>query len=283
MNEFFVRNRLSDYIDGTLSPDEEEAVQKALEQNIELYEEYLSLKEAVDMLAQFGHVQPSRNLAPSIMAQLDDTPLISPSFFRVYSPHIALAAACLLIMTALLLPEKKTEHTISASVVHTPPKSNPLQLPQELNNTLIEQEMDVTKIALAPQAEPETKKSPKRSRTSVRKKTSVAKRIQPLVLDQPTSREDSPYLLFMNDPTILYKLESLAKANNSILTQRDGSKLTPYAMNDGKSTQVLKMSANANNINAIENALRNLGAEFHQFSSPNGDEKMQIQINIQFE
>ena len=282
MNEFFVRNRLSDYIDGTLPPEEENAVQQALEENIELYEEYLSLKEAVDMLSQFGSVQPSHNLAPSIMEQLEDTPSIAPSFFRRYTPALAIAAACLLIVTALLLPEKNTDHTISAAVVHSPPKSRTLQLPQKLSNTLIEQEMDVTSIALVDEDIEKETLSPQKTSPKRRKRT-VAKRIQPLVLDQPTSREESPYLLFMDDPEILYKLDSLAKANNSILTQRDGSSLSPYAMSDGKSTQVLKMSADAGNINAIEKALRQLGAEFHQFSSPNGDENIQLQINIQFE
>ncbi|MAA78661.1 MAG: hypothetical protein CL916_05335 [Deltaproteobacteria bacterium] len=283
MNEFFVRNRLSEYIDGTLSPQEEKIVQEALETNKELYEEYISLKEAVDMLSQFGSIQPSRNLAPLIMEQLQDMPANNNSFFRTYAPQLAAAVACLLIITALLLPEKKTSNTISASVVHTPPKSRPLQLPQKLSNTLIENEMDVTKIALASEEDPSDRKNKKVLSTPNKKKTRVARRIEPLVIDQPTSRTDSPYLLFMDDPQILFKLESLAKSNNSILTQRDGSSLKPYSMSDGKSSQVLKMSANAQNISAIEEALRQLGAEFHQFSSPKSDEKIQIQLNIQFE
>ena len=247
---------------------------------ITLMERFLQKKRmrSVDMLSQFGSVQPSHNLAPSIMEQLEET----PSFFRRYTPALAIAAACLLIVTALLLPEKNTEHTISAAVVHSPPKSRTLQLPQKLSNTLIEQEMDVTSIALVDEDIEKETPSPQKTSPKRRKRT-VAKRIQPLVLDQPTSREESPYLLFMNDPEILYKLDSLAKANNSILTQRDGSSLSPYAMSDGKSTQVLKMSADAGNINAIEKALRQLGADFHQFSSPNSDENIQLQINIQFE
>ena len=282
MNDFFVRNRLSDYIDGTLSPQEEAIVQEALETNVELYEEYLSLKEAVDMLAQFGTVQASRNLAPSIMEQLEDIPANNNSFFRAYAPQIAIAVACLLIVTALLLPSKNTKNTVSASIVRTPPKSRPLQLPQKLSNTLIENEMDVTKVALASEEEPTPQKKKAISKPNKRKNR-ISARIEPLVIDQPTSREDSPYLLFMNDPDILFKLESLAKANNSILTQRDGSTLKPYAMSDGKSSQVLKMSANAQNINAIEEALRQLGAEFHQFSSPTSNKKIQIQLNIEFE
>ena len=281
MNDFFVRNRLSDYIDGTLSPEEEHIVQEALENNEELYEEYRSLKDAVDMLAQFGALEPSRNLAPSIMDQIEVLPGNNNSFFRTYAPQIAIAVACFLVVTAIFLPEKSAENTIAASVVRTPPKSRPIQLPQKLSNTLIEQEMDVTKLALA--EEKPTKTEQKKKVTKPKRNTRVAKRIKPLVIDQPTSREDSPYLLFMDDPEILFKLASLAKANNSTLTQRDGSALKPYSMSDGKSSQVLKMSANAQNINAIEENLRQLGAEFHQFSSPRSDEKIQIQLNVQFE
>ena len=284
MNDFFVRNRLSDYIDGTLSPEEEHIVQQALETNEELYEEYLSLKEAVDMLTQFGAMEPSRNLAPSIMDKIELLPGNNNSFLKTYAPQIAIAVACLLVVTAIFLPEKNADNTIAASIVRTPPKSRPIQLPQRLSNTLIENEMDVTKVALAAEEEEPAKQEIKKKRkTRTKRNTRVAARIEPLVIDQPTSREDSPYLLFMDDPNILFKLESLAKANNSVLTQRDGSVLRPYSMSDGKSSQVLKMSANAQNISAIEDSLRQLGAEFHQFSSPTPDEKIQIQLNIQFE
>lgn len=284
MNDFFVRNRLSDYIDGTLSPEEEQIVQQALETNEELYEEYLSLKEAVDMLTQFGAMEPSRNLAPSIMDKIELLPGNNNSFLKTYAPQIAIAVACLLVVTAIFLPEKNADNTIAASIVRTPPKSRPIQLPQRLSNTLIENEMDVTKVALAAEEEELAKQEIKKKRkTRTKRNTRVAARIEPLVIDQPTSREDSPYLLFMDDPNILFKLESLAKANNSVLTQRDGSVLRPYSMSDGKSSQVLKMSANAQNISAIEDSLRQLGAEFHQFSSPTANEKIQIQLNIQFE
>lgn len=284
MNDFFVRNRLSDYIDGTLSPEEEQIVQQALETNEELYEEYLSLKEAVDMLTHFGTMEPSRNLAPSIMDKIELLPGNNNSFMKTYAPQIAIAVACLLVVTAIFLPEKNANNTIAASVVRTPPKSRPIQLPQRLSNTLIENEMDVTKVALAAEEEEPVKQETKKKRkTRTKRNTRVAARIEPLVIDQPTSREDSPYLLFMDDPNILFKLESLAKANNSILTQRDGSVLKPYSMSDGKSSQVLKMSADAQNISAIEDSLRQLGAEFHQFSSPTANEKIQIQLNIQFE
>ena len=284
MNDFFIRNRLSDYIDGTLSPEEEHIVQQALESNEELYEEYLSLKEAVDMLTQFGSMKPSRNLAPSIMEKIEELPANNNSFLRAYAPQIAIAVACLLVVTAIFLPEKNADNTIAASIVRTPPKSRPIQLPQKLSNTLIENEMDVTKVALAAEEEEPAKQETKKKRkTRTKRNTRVAARIEPLVIDQPTSREDSPYLLFMDDPNILFKLESLAKANNSVLTQRDGSVLRPYSMSDGKSSQVLKMSADAQNISAIEDSLRQLGAEFHQFSSPAADEKIQIQLNIQFE
>ena len=171
MNEFFVRNRLSDYIDGTLSPEEEEIVQEALAENRELYEEYVALKEAVEMLSQYGTVQPQRNLAPSIMEQLDELPANNNTFWRTYAPQIAIAAACLLIFSAILLPEKITENTVSASLVRTPPKSIPIQLPQKLSNTLIENEMDVTKVALASE---ESSPKPKKKSIGSTKKRRVA-------------------------------------------------------------------------------------------------------------
>lgn len=286
MNDFFVRNRLSEYIDGTLSAQDNEAISQALAQNATLQQEYLELKEAVDLLKDYGQVAPSQNLAPSIMELLEEE---KPSNvillkIRAYAPQISVAATIILIVTAFLLPEKETKNTLSATIVHTPPKSKSIQLPQNLSNTLFEKSIDVTKIAIADEEDRKAEKKPISAKRSKTKRTRTAsQRIKPLVLDQPQSREDSPYLLFMTDPDILFKIDALAKANNSKITQRDGSALTPYAMNDGKSTQVLKLTTDAQNINAIEEKLRQLGTEFHQFSTATENQTIRIELNIQFE
>jgi hypothetical protein len=215
------------------------------------------------------------------MNQLEEE--VPPNIFllkiRRYAPHISIAAAMMLIVTALLLPEKETENTLSATIIHTPPKSSSIQLPQNLSNTLFEKSVDVTEIALVEEEQKEVYAAKPKSK----KVRTASQRIKPLVLDQPQSREDSPYLLFMTDPDILFKIDALAKANSSTITQRDGSTLTPYSMSDGKSMQVLKLTTDAQNINVIEEELRQLGTEFHQFSTAKEGQPIRIELNIQFE
>jgi hypothetical protein len=202
---------------------------------------------------------------------------------RSYAPQISIAAAVMLIVTALLLPEKETENTLSATIVHKPPKSKAIQLPQNLSNTLFEKSMDVTEIALVEEEKKTAVEEVYVKKSKSKNRRTVVQRIKPLVLDQPQSREDSPYLLFMTDPDILFKIDALAKANNSTITQRDGSTLKPYAMSDGKSTQVLKLTTDAQNINIIEEKLRQMGTEFHQFSTATEGGPIRIELNIQFE
>ena len=289
MNEYFVRNRLSDYIDGTLPPHEHEEIQKALAENAELYAEYQDLKETVSLLKDSGLLAPSRDLTSSIMERIEEEAEgnVLVVSFRKYGIQMALVASILIIATAILLPEKHTENTIAAAVVtQTPPKSRPIQLPKNLHNRLEEKGFDATQIALANE-EPEPEKyvvvtsngTPKTSLS----RPNPQKRIEPLVLDQPKSREDSPYLLYMDDPEILFKLSEVAEKNNSLLTQRDGSALLPYSMNNSKSAQVVTLTTDAKNILGIEAALRQLGAEFYQFSTPAENGSIKIQINIQFE
>ena len=97
------------------------------------------------------------------------------------------------------------------------------------------------------------------------------------------ARKDNPYFLYMEDPEILYKLEKLAQDNDSILSQRDGSALTPYTMNDGKALQVVTLTAAPEKIKGIESKLREMGVNIRQFSSATENGPIKIEINIQLE
>lgn len=289
MNEYFVRNRLSDYIDGTLPPHEHEEIEKALSESAELFAEYQDLKETVALLQDSGLLAPSQDLTSSIMDRIDNETSgnVIVVSFRKYGIQMALVASILIIATAILIPEKTAENTISAGLVaQSPPKARAIQLPKNLRNSLVEKEFDATQIALAnEEPEPHVEKTasiPPKAKAS-KSQSKTQQRIEPLVLDQPKSRADSPYLLFMDDPDILFKLSEMAEQNNSLLTQRDGSALLPYAMNNSKSAQVVTLTTDARNIISIESALRQLGAEFHQFSTASENGPIKIEINIQFE
>ena len=289
MNQFFARNRLSEYLDGTLSEEEHREVQQALENDPELYAEYLDLKDAVDMLNNLGMISPQRDLTSAIMDQLDQEEQVENNVvhvsFKRFAPLIAIAAAIVLIVIGGMSPEKTSDQTMAAGITNTPPQSRPIQLPKNLSETLFTQqtitEPETPKSTKEPTEPVLTKKTQKVQKPAPTQKQEI--RIQPLVVDQPISRTENPYLLYMDDPEILFKLKKLAEENNSILSQRDGTAFTPYKMNGGKATQVVTLTANPDKIEGIEATLRQLGAEFHQFSSVQEKSPIKIEISIQLE
>jgi len=289
MNQFFARNRLSEYLDGTLSEEEHREVQQSLENDPALYAEYLDLKEAVDMLNNFGMISPPRDLTSTIMDQLEQEEQVKEKVvhlsFTRFAPLVAIAAAIVLVVIGGMSPEKTSDQTMAAGITNTPPQSRPIQLPKNLSETLFTQQT-ITKPEIQKSTPEPTKPILTQKTKSVQQPPQAKKqdiRIEPLVVDQPISRTENPYLLYMNDPEILFKLKTLAEENNSILSQRDGTAFTPYKMNGGKATQVVTLTANPDKIEGIEATLRQLGAEFHQFSSVTEQSPIKIEISIQLE
>ena len=294
MNSFFAQNRLCDYIDGTLSPEDNAIVEKALAEDPELRQEYEELYETVNMLQEFGKealsdyglgesLSPSRDLSASIMEQIEQEPapnVVRLPFKRNLSFFIAAAASILMVVS--VLPENTQSHTKGASLVREVPKTNRIQIPTDLNNQLAKLPTPVEAIKVA---DPPPPKPKSRSLSSKPKRTrSISSGSVPvLAADLPTSYKDNPYILFINDPDILYKIEDIANENNAQLAQRDGSNFKPYAMSDGKPTQVLRLSTTDTKIDAIEEQLSQLGTEFHKISSQKSGSPIEILININFE
>ena len=294
MNRFFAENRLNDYIDGTISDEDKKIVEEALQNDPSLKEEYESILEAVQMLqnldseslAHLGDPHayaPTRDLSNEIMDQVykEPTPKVIHVNFKRNASLFFLAAAAILIVS-ISLPDKNATHTQTASVLHTLPKANSMQLPQNLNNQLTTLPIPIEELAVADAEEPEATPPPQKKKRTPRRVVQK-NTIQPLVPDHAASYEENLYNLFISDPDILYKIEQLATDNNAQIAQRDGAPFEPYAMSDGRPSQVVKIKTNDIVIDQIEEKLRQFGTDFRTVSSEKSGSPIEILVNIHFE
>jgi len=107
MDDFFVRNRLSAYMDGELSSSEAREVEAALARNPALRAEYEALRGAVEALRSEGPLEAPPRLRSALARRLAQEPM--PSFWRRRLPRIpvealALAAVAVAALTYVSWP-----------------------------------------------------------------------------------------------------------------------------------------------------------------------------------
>lgn len=108
MDTFFARNRLSAYLDGTLSDAESVEVSEAIEADIELRREFESLQQAVEMLRREGPAEAPAGFHARVMESIRDEPApggvvvrLRRVFTRVPVEALALAAAALVVISVV--------------------------------------------------------------------------------------------------------------------------------------------------------------------------------------
>ncbi len=102
MDAFFVRNRLSAYLDGELPSGEARDVESALAQDPGLRQEFEALRDAVELLRAEGIVEPPAGFTERVLRAVEAEPM--PSGWRRITRHVRmeavlLAAAALFVVT----------------------------------------------------------------------------------------------------------------------------------------------------------------------------------------
>jgi len=147
MDQFFAQNRLSAFLDGTLSAEESAEVQDAIERNPDLKAEYESMKQVVDLLHQKGPMRAPDGFHARVMAQVQDEPrnlfTLRRFFHRVPVEAVALAAAAILVVIGL--SQQGAEN--SPAVAPLPPAktaASPLVPPPVIANGPVEPQNEPT-------------------------------------------------------------------------------------------------------------------------------------------
>lgn len=108
MDTFFARNRLSAYLDGSLSDSESAEVEAALSDDESLRREYDTMREAVELLRTLGPVDAPEGFHARVMSRVEAEPdpgkvvsLWRRTLGRVPVEALALAAAALIVVLVI--------------------------------------------------------------------------------------------------------------------------------------------------------------------------------------
>lgn len=127
MDTFFARNRLSAYLDGSLSDSESAQIETALAHDQSLRRDYDTMREAVELLRALGPVDAPEGFHARVLAQVQDEPdpgtvvsLWRRTLGRVPVEALALAAAGLLVVVVIQgrnkSPEQDSPPAVAAAV-----------------------------------------------------------------------------------------------------------------------------------------------------------------------
>lgn len=120
MDDFFVRNRLSAYLDGELPLAEAREVEAALARSPALREEYEALKAAVDLLHRHGPVKAPADFAARLDERLAREPLPGSAWGRLRRVRVevvavvAMAALALVVVGKSVVGEDEAPETVAA-------------------------------------------------------------------------------------------------------------------------------------------------------------------------
>lgn len=285
MDSFFARNRLSAYLDGTLSDAESVEVSEAIEADPELRREFEALQQAVELLRREGPVEAPAGFHARVMESVRDEPTpggvvvrLRRVFTRVPVEALALAAAALVVISVvggrpggddaveddsvsaakeLALPSKDDASTRQAAA--------PAQEPMPATNQLAEPPPKA--------APPEQKKS---ARPALSKKKEMAVPQEPMQTEwekQPQAGEYQSgsgdtdmakpfaYRLVVRESNTLYNMNSLAQQYSGKVSDSRGRTLKPRPLTEQDDFASLLISVPQGRANALHGDLAAMGGE----------------------
>jgi negative regulator of sigma E activity len=146
MDPFFARNRLSSYLDGTLSDAEAAEVSEAIEHDPTLKEEYEALRRAVNFIKRAGPTEAPSDFHAKVLAAVSAEKAPGGKLVWLFRPlarvpveAIGVAAAALLVVlfvaqrhrTEVAQEKKETADAVASQPVKNPPVVvEPAQQPQ---------------------------------------------------------------------------------------------------------------------------------------------------------
>ena len=82
MNKFLLKNRLHDYVDGELSPDERREVEAALPEHPDLMKEIEDIQEQRNSMLEIGQLKAPTNMLDNILMDIETIRKSTSHFLR---------------------------------------------------------------------------------------------------------------------------------------------------------------------------------------------------------
>ena len=281
MDTFFARNRLSAYLDGTLSDAESVEVSEAIESDAELRREFESLQQAVELLRREGPAEAPVGFHARVMETVRDEPApggvvirLRRLFTRVPVEALALAAAALVVISVvggrpddappaddevraaktLALPST-AEQTRQAAAPDAPPPA---------------QALEPAEAQAAPEA-PRSEKGASRSEPAAASVPTPKEPMQTAWERQPQAGEYAAddgdmatpfaYRLVVRESNTLYSMNSLATQYQGKVSDSRGRTLKPRPLTEEDDFASLLISVPQGRADALHGDLAAMGGE----------------------
>lgn len=309
MNEFFIKNRLHDYVDSALSAETKSEIDQAIIDHPELLKELEQMQEQRSMMLDHGQTQAPSHMLENIWAQLESEPIPaanqSPSTnsLWIWSGAIAVVMLAWWLIPHNPLPTESSEPLVKGA--QSIPILNPVQLPttspieqsQKQHSTDVEPVVPIDDIPEIIEIEENSlqQKTPKRP-TNVKSQTFVIQTpdapyfaeyeqdVHIIEIEGEHPEHDESYFAFSFAPSnILHQLNALAIAHNGLLLSMDGDQLTPYNLSATTPIASVELHIPVSKVSKANDELRQLGGRFsgETIDEINGYGVFKIQLNHQ--
>ncbi len=301
MNEFFIKNRLHDYADNTLTTKEKIDIDIALPKHPELMRELKEIQDLRESLIEKGSLKAPDNLFDSILLQTETIPLPSansnwPSFFSASG----LAAAVILIGWFLIPqnPNPKPENQSLIKAAQTVPSINVISIPTSspIEQVEVDKEDVLSEKPQKSPSEPSAKDYPQNN-TNKKSKTTyvipspetpyfspVEEDVYQLNIDVGTTQTVSPEMVTISFAhyRLLFTLQSLAQSNNGRLLSSDGGVLNPFDLSSETPSVRISIEVPESNVSKVYDELRQQGGSYLTESTNQNQEIRLIDIDVRF-
>lgn len=292
MDDFFVRNRLSAYLDGELPVAEAREVEAALARHPHLREEYERMRDAVELLRREGPLKVPPRLAARIAERVKHEPIRAGWWGRVRAVRgevWALAAAAVLAVVVVTRPADAPQPPPTDAVPAAVPLLPDLTPATEPQLEAAPPSAPVTadgrlgdEVAAVGAGARQTFAEPTRARAGARAASTRAGAAEKQPFEADWEQDDAAaepvaaaentataqtvafagpafrYKLRAEDDAVLKQLHAAARDLGGTLTDESGRPLSDYPMNAGDARSV-RIQVPTYNVEALVARLRTLG------------------------
>lgn len=300
MNPLFARNRISDYLDGELSPAELSQFEDALEKSQELQIELERMRESIRLFKQHGPSEAPLDMMSAILDRLDD-PIEAldaqsppPSLnHRFVWPSLAVAAVCLI----LLIPEAPVApQQVNMGGILEVTSPNAIELPVNMPSAydLLSPQVPQTQqptIDNAPKSTSSkvtTQPKSASSRTKIPKVTFIPETpyVPEWETDSPTieirHNQNEFYAIGFATSNVLFALESLANRYSGRLLDASKQPLSPYDLDNETNFARVYIEVPLQHWTATDESLRHLGSDSRHPMVMSGEENVMFTVEVTF-
>ena len=285
MNAFFIKNRLHDYIDGNLSPETMEEIDKAIVEHPELLAELEDLQTQRNLLMDHGVIKAPSELADTIWSHLEnETPPAANNSSHNTMWKVWTGTLAAILLGWWFIPQNTTQEQRQAQMIKSAqsiPSINAISLPKNSPIEFAEANKSTEEPVIPVDDEPEVVTETEETNVPVSNGTPHTQTFIIQTPDTPYFAEheqdvhlieledehdhihDDAYFAFNFAPAnILFRLDELVTRHNGKMLTKDGVKQEPVTLSAINSKVSLEIHIPVSKVSTATDELRQIGGRF---------------------